>query len=283
MQGMNRRSLVLGNVVVYLLNCSAGDRLNLPTVQLFHRTPIGGDLWGAGGVRLDGLLSGVHTSPWLPGLPVDSGRFDRRVIHRLGEEEHSDVEFNRWPRRSASTTAAERERSTGREGRSLHLCLTYSLTRSFNHSLILPPSTWHHFLSITISLTFSFGCLLHHLSVTSHCPFSPLILFPISTYICVMCMCVYVCHRLSSVSPWLQAVIVLCMCVLEGVIVPCGSQYTDVSVNITQSLWRCNPMPYALDSVCSASAQLHTHTHRNKYCTHTYIKYALKNENKVTE
>lgn len=44
MQGMNQQSLVLGNVVVYLLNYSAGDRLNLPAVQLFHRTPIGGDL-----------------------------------------------------------------------------------------------------------------------------------------------------------------------------------------------------------------------------------------------
>lgn len=180
MQGMNQRSLVLGNVVVYLLNYSAGDRLNLPAVQLFHRTPIGGDLWGAGGVWLDGLLSGVHTSPWLPGLPVGGGRFDRRVIHRLGEEERSDVEFNRWPRRSASTTAAERERSTGREGRSLRLCLTYSLTRSFNHSLTLPPSTWHHFLSLTIYLTFSFGCLLHHLSVTPHCPFSVRLTFSFS-------------------------------------------------------------------------------------------------------
>jgi len=145
----------------------------------------------------------------------------------------------------------------------LHLCLTYSLTHLITYSSSL------HLTSLPVlNHLFSFGGLLHHLSVTSHCPFfhSPLflILFPISTYICVMCMCVYVCHRLSSVSPWLQAVIVLCMCVLVGVIVPCGSQYTDVSVNITQSLWRCNLMPYALDSVCSASAQLHTHTH-----THT--------------
>lgn len=218
MQGMNRRSLVLGNVVVYLLNCSAGDRLNLPTVQLFHRTPIGGDLWGAGGVRLDGLLSGVHTSPWLPGFPVDGGRFDRRVIHRLGEEEHSDVEFNRWPRRSASTTAAERERSTGREGRSLHLCLTYSLTRSFNHSFILPPSTWHHFLSLTISLTFSFGCLLHHLfpfSSHSH-SLSHLYLYLCNVHVCVCvsqvvlclplapgCYCsVYVCVRGCYCALW---------------------------------------------------------------------------------
>lgn len=141
--------------------------------------------------------------------------------------------------------------------------LTYLLTHSFNHSLTLPLLIWHHFLSplalcLVFCTTVPRAPFLSDLSPSFLC--SPLFLipFPVSTYICVMC----VCRRLSSVSPCLQAVIVWCVCV-RGVIVPCGSQYIDVSVNITQSLWRCSPVPYALDSVCNASAQLHTHTEIN--------------------
>lgn len=62
----------------------------------------------------------------------------------------------------------ENEAQVEREGH----CVSVLLIRSFNHSFTLPPSTWHHFLSLTVCLTFSFGCRRHRLSLTSRCPFS---------------------------------------------------------------------------------------------------------------
>lgn len=94
----------------------SGIRFHLSPVQLFHRSTVGGHLWSVGGVRLDGFLCGVHSSPWLPGLPVCGGRPDWRLLHWLGEEERGDPERDWRPWGGTHAQAAEGERGAGETG-----------------------------------------------------------------------------------------------------------------------------------------------------------------------
>lgn len=94
--------------------CSClGKRLHLPPVHLLHLTAARGHIWGAGRVRLDRLLRGDHTSPWLRGLPGHGGGNDGWFLHWLGEKERSDSQRDGWPQWSAHQTAAQRQWSPG--------------------------------------------------------------------------------------------------------------------------------------------------------------------------